>query len=63
MRLSTFSALRRDLEQFWLETEIWQNQGENKIKQQNNAQRHSPRPTPNDWYYFWPTLVFAVHYL
>jgi hypothetical protein len=30
---------------------------------QKNAQRHSPRPIPNDWRYFRPTLVFAGHYL
>ncbi len=24
---------------------------------------HGPRPVPNDLHYFWPTLVFAEHYL
>ncbi len=27
-------------------------------KLENNAQRHSPRPIPNDWRHFRPTLVF-----
>jgi hypothetical protein len=33
------------------------------VKNQNNAQRHSPRQLPNDWCQFRPTLVFAGHYL
>jgi hypothetical protein len=33
------------------------------VKNQNNHQRHSPRPLPNDWRQFRPTLVFAGHYL
>ncbi len=34
-----------------------------KIKIQNNAQHHSPRPIPNDRHYFRPIVVFAGHYL
>ncbi len=33
------------------------------VKNPNNAQRHSPRPLPNDWRRFRPTLVFTGHYL
>jgi hypothetical protein len=33
------------------------------VKYQNNPQHHSPRPLPNDWRQFRPTLVFAGHYL
>jgi hypothetical protein len=32
-------------------------------KKQNNAQRHSPRPIPNDLHYIWPPVAFAGHYL
>jgi hypothetical protein len=38
---------------------IWDN---GKLKNLNNAQRHSPRPIPNHWCCFRPTLVFAGHY-
>jgi hypothetical protein len=38
-------------------------QDNGKLKNLNNAQRHSPRPLPNDWCYFRHTLVFAGHYL
>jgi hypothetical protein len=33
------------------------------IRSASPAQRHSPRPIPNDWRYFRRTLVFAGHYL
>ncbi len=36
---------------------------ESEVKNQNNAQRHSPGPLPIDWQYLRPTLVFAGHYL
>jgi hypothetical protein len=36
-------------------------QDDGKLKIQNNALRHSPRPIRNNWHYFRPTLVYAGH--
>jgi hypothetical protein len=48
---------------FWAETEIRSVQDGGELKDQNDAQRHGPRPIVNDEHYFRSTLVFAGHYL
>ncbi len=44
----------------WWKMEICSIQDNGELKIQNKAQCHSPRPIPNDWRYFRPTLVFTV---
>ncbi len=43
--------------------EVRQIEDGEKLKKQKPAQRRGLRKVPNDWQYFWPTLVFAQHYL
>jgi hypothetical protein len=48
---------------YWPGMEICLIRDDGELKFQNNAQCHSPRPIPNDWCCFGPTIVFPGYYL
>jgi hypothetical protein len=44
-----------------MEMEVRQIEDGDKLKKQKTAKWLGLRTVPNDWQYFWPTLVFAEH--